>query len=584
MSYRLPADANLIGYWGFDEATETDLALDEGLGARHLTVTSSPGVEAGRLGNARTFNGASTFASPASSTAFQLIGDMTIITWFQLSSYNSTGSLLRTIVSCDGPLTSDNVLYSLSVDSSGRLIYRHTGSTGLVQLRTTVSRIVVNQVYNIVIRRIASGVSNQDIELYIDNKLIAWTDITVNAVPSSMPVPKPIANASATLKFGKSNKDSDSAFWHGFIDESSIHDTVRTYSPYLTTAYFSHTIANPTNKLTAGGDVKNIASYEMGGGVRWWCFERNGDLYVTKETSFGKFGTETQLTTVGGGSYTGAGKPELIYDSATDTLYVFFIAGNRVYKLTASAVDNPAVQNMPFTANSGSIVKSLDHQDAGSFGNGGGQRDPLESDMVYVNRSPIKLSVTDDLASVGNGGGDQFTVTPGTPNVPFLNFTDVPALGGFGLAIGSIDVEMSGFAVYHIEGDTFVQLGTPVRVADFYYVNVPVRTYGSVYVAEALDVKGRKSGVFSVAVVDNLGEIATSNFGAVLIWGRESDGTDAGSFGNGGGQRDILESDITYVNRSPIKLSVSDDLYGVGNGGGQLGSVTQNGVTVVIYE
>ena len=584
MSYRLPADANLIGYWGFDEATETDLALDEGLGARHLTVTSSPGVEAGRLGNARTFNGASTFASPASSAAFQLIGDMTLITWFQLSSYNSTGSLLRTIVSCDGPLTSDNVLYSLSVDSSGRLIYRHTGSTGLVQLRTTVSRIVVNQVYNVVIRRIASGVSNQDIELYINNKLIAWTDITVNAVPSSMPVPKPIANASATLKFGKSNKDSDSAFWHGFIDESSIHDTVRTYSPYLVTAYFSHTIANPTNKLTAGGDVKNIASYEMGGGLRWWCFERNGDLYVTKETSFGKFGTETQLTTVGGGNYTGAGRPELIYDAATDTLYVFFIAGNRVYKLTANATDAPAIQNMPFTANSGSIIKSLDHQDGGNLGLGGGQRGPIVDDFVYVNRSPIKLSISDtEPASLGLGGGDQSTVTPGTPNIPFLNFTDVPALGGFGLAIGSLDSETSGFVIYRIEGDKFVQMSAPVAVVDFYYVNVPARTYGSIYIAEALDVKGRKTGVFSAAIVDNFAEIQIGNLGGTLFYGRESDGSTAGSLGLGGGQRDPLIEDFVYVNRSPIKLSMEDlPLYNLGLGGGQSGSVTQAGITVFI--
>jgi hypothetical protein len=583
MSNRLPLDAHLIGYWGFDEALETDAAIDGTNNALNLTVNASSGTSPGRVGNSRLFDGASSYAS-ISSALLRLTGDLTLMGWAKLNSYNPSGTQLRALISCGGPTTGDNLLYGVAVTLSGQLTYRHTSAAGEVIVSTPPGTIKTNQFYFIAIRRIANG-SNQDIEIYVDNVLKSTT-VTVGGSPSSMPVPPPLSNPSAIFSVGRSQKEPDLALWHGAIDEISVHDVARPYHAYLIEAYYRASIRAETTKLTATNTVVAVSSYDMGAGVRWWCIERDKDLYVVKESPFGNFGPETRLTTVGGGNSSLTGSPELIYDATNDTLYVFFVSGNRIYKLTANSTDDPATINMPYTADTGNIIKSVDNVEGGRFGDSSvGQRNPLESDFVYVNRTPIKLSLAEagDLGDSSIGGS--YSVVQGTPNAPNIEIMTLPTQG-LGLVIGPSDSETGGYTAYRLEGGAATALSAPILLPDYsnrYFVPLASRPYGRAYYAEALTVDGKPSGVFTPVIVDFFNETFEYPTG-VIQYGRNGSGTDNGSFGDSSiGARDPLISDFSYVNRAPLKLSTQDpsvNLLG-DSSTGQTAIVTQGSITVV---
>jgi len=575
MSNRLTPDANLVGYWGFDEALETDNALDGAsfFAPADLAVTSAVSVQDGRVGGARQFNGSSSFAS-VTAAKLRLLGDALFIGWVKLASYNSSGSFLRTILSCGGPLTSDNLLYGVYVDSTGRLVYKHNAAAGMIIVRTAAI-IKTGQFYCVMVRRPVSG-PNQNIEFFVDNVQVPVFDVTVNAVPSALPVPPPVANASAVFSAGRSQKETDSAFWDGLLDEVSVHNVARPYQPYLRGAYYQIALRNTTSRLTSPNNVQAVSSADMGAGVRWWCYERDKDLYVVKESPFGVFGPDTRLTITGGGASTSAEKAELVYDAATDTLLVLFVAGNRIYKLTAQSTDDPASINMPFTADAGSILKSLDNADGGSFGNGGGQRQPHPDDVTYVNRSPVKISGTDTPAyDLGNGGGQQQTVPVSGIAQPVLNFMDRPSPDGFGVVVGAVGGTQSGYRIFKMMGGGNKLLGTAVLKPGGFYFLAVTAIFGDVFFAEALGPTGYPSGVYSNSVTFR--NVEPVQVGGLYYIGREGDLTDTFNGGNGGGQLNNFDL-IAYVNRAPVKLSGSDEpAYLLGNGGGQHGKVTTTG-------
>ena len=573
---RLTPDANLVGYWGFDEALETDNALDGAsfFTSADLVVTSAVSVQEGRVGASRQFNGTSSFAA-VTAAKLRLQGDALFAGWVKLSSYNSSGSLLRTILSCGGPTSGDNLLYSVSVDSTGRVVYKHNSAVGMVIVRS-VAIIKTGQFYSIMVRRPANG-SNQDIEFIVDNVQITIADVTVNALPSALPVPPPSANAAAIFSAARSQKETDSAFWDGLLDELSVHDVARVYQPYLRGVYYQVALRNTTARLTSTSNVLAVSSADMGAGVRWWCYERDKDLYVVKESPFGVFGPDTRLTLTGGGSATTAEKVELVYDVATDTLLVLFVAGNRVYKLTAQSTDDPASINMPFTADTGGIIKAVDNVDGGAFGNGGGQRPVIPEDITYVNRQPVKI-MGEDLPSydLGNGGGQYAVVPVAGVTVPSINFMNCPTAGGFGLAVGPHDGTQSGYRIFNFPSGSNKLLGYAAYFTSggFYFLAI-TPTFGDVFYAEAIGLNGHPTGVFSDAIVFRNFEPAL--IGSTYYIGREGDGTDVWSVGDGGGQWDNFDG-ITYVNRSPVKISGEDvPSYALGNGGGQHGRVSATG-------
>jgi hypothetical protein len=592
VAVRLTLDANLIGYWGFDEALETDAARDATANALHLTVTNASSATLGRVGGARGMNGTSSFAAITSS-ALRLTGDLALIGWFRLTSVNTTGSFLRCFVSCAGPTTGDGVLYALSVKNNGALEYRHTAAAGEVLVTTAVGTIKTNQFYSVAVRRVANG-GNQDVEIYLDNALVPATSVTVNGSPSALPVPPPAANASAVFSVGRLQRVADSAFWDGLVDEVSVHNVARAKQPYLIAAYYQAALRSATTKLTATDNVVSLSSYEMGSGVRWWCVERDRDLYVVKESPFGQFGSETRLTTPGGGNSSNTGRPELLYDAAADTLYVFFFAGNRIYKLTANSTDDPATINMPFTADTGGIIKVLDNVDGGRLGEGAGQRHPLIDDFTYVNRQPVKIGFTDpDTNFVGEGAGDQGTFTSGSPDTPSIAFVTRPSPDGFGIVFGPKNTQMAGYVAYRIEGGATAQLTTPIYDSDrgTYFIPIATRVYGRGYFVRALLPGGLLTDVMSLVIYDRFNEGFLVG-DARWDFGRDGDVADSGLLGEGGAQRDPQDSDITYVNRSPVKFSTQDpdtNLLGDGAGGpggtgnaDGVGTWTQAGTTRII--
>jgi hypothetical protein len=580
MSQRLALDVNLLGYWGLDEALETDAAIDTTANALDLTVTSSNGTAPGRVGNSRRFDGAATFAS-VTSAALRLTGDLTLMGWVKLNSYNSGGTQLRCLVSCAGPTSGDNQLYSLSVTLSGALTYRHTSASGPVVVSTAASVIRTGQFYFVVVRRVANG-PNQDVEIFVDNVQKNPAVITVNGVSQALPVPPPLANASAVFSLGRSQKETNSAFWDGFLDEISVHDVARAYHSYLIDSYFRGALRAATTKLTVTNTVVAVSSYEMGAGVRWWCLERDKDLYVVKESPFGNFGPEIRLTTVGGGNSSLAGSPELVYDAPSDTLYVFFVSGNRVFKLTATSTDDPATINMPYTADTGSILKSLDNVDGSRVSDGGALREVLQSDFSQNTFAPVKVNAQDLGAyNVGDGGAIQeAVVAQGSPDTPQIALSSVPSLG-FGLLVGPVNSQMSGYIVYRLEGGVPVALSAPTLLPTGVYFLALTRVYGRGYFAEALNPDGARTGIYSDVLVDRFGEVRTGPTGVVLSFGLDGDSFDpqGGTVGDGGGVREVLETEFTYVNRTPLKMSLQDaDLNPVSDGGAQAGSVT-NGTT-----
>jgi hypothetical protein len=540
-------------------------------------------------------NGSSSFASVANA-ALRLTGDLAIIGWFKLNSVNTSGSFLRCFVSCAGPTNGDGVLYALSVKSNGAIEYRHTASAGEVLVTTATGTVKTAQFYSIAVRRVANG-PNQDVEIYLDNRLVANSAVTVNGSPVSMPVPPPAANASAVFSVGRLQRVADSAFWDGLVDEISVHSVARAYQPYLIAAYYQAALRSGTTQLTATDNVVAVSSYEMGSGVRWWCVERDRDLYVVKESPFGQFGSETRLTTPGGGNSSNTGRPELVYDAATDTLYVFFFAGNRIYKLTASSTDDPATINMPFTADTGGIIKSLENVDGGRVGEGSGQRDPRpDDDLVYVNRQPVKIGFTDPaLNYVGEGSGDVLTFTRGSPSAPSIAFVERPSPDGFGVFVGPKNSQETGYIVYRLDGGIATVLGTPTLPypgATAYFMPVAPRVLGRGYFARALDASGRQTDVVTTTIYDNFNSGVLVPGGARWDFGRDGDLSDYGLVGEGSAQRHPRDDDFVYVNRAPVKFSTQDpdtNLLGEGAGGpggrgnaDGAGSWTQSGTTRII--
>lgn len=576
---RLDPDVNLLGYWGFDEALETDNALDGAtfFAPADLVVTSAVSVQGGRVGSAREFSGSASFAA-VTSARLRLLSVATFIGWCKLDSYNSGGSLLRCLLSCGGPTSGDNLLYAVYVDSAGRLVYKHDSAAGMVVVRSATGVIKTGQFYCVMVRRpLNGGGPNVDVEFVVDNNVVPIADVTVNAVASSLPVGPPVANASAIFSVARSQKEADSAFWDGLADDVSVHDIARLYQPYLRGTYYRVAVRNATARLTAPNNVLAVSSADMGAGVRWWCYERDKDLYVVKESPFGFFGTDTRLTTTGGGAATLAEKAELVYDPASDTLLVLFVAGNRIFKLTAQSTDDPASISMPFTADTGSILKSLDNAEGGGFGNGGGQRQLNPEDIVYVNRSPVKVFGEDTPAyAIGNGGGQGLSsFSSAGVSTPAINFMDRPAPDGFGVAMGPNDGTQSGYRVYRLIGGGSLLLGTATLKSTGNYFFFPLApVYGDVFYAEVLS-HGKPTGVFTNAVVFR--NIEPVLEGAIYKIGREGDGTQTLNAGNGGGQ--LANFDLmVYVNRAPVKLSGADTPdYNLGNGGGQGGKVTTSG-------
>jgi hypothetical protein len=533
MSGRLPIDEHVLGYWGFDEANAEDPALDDTPAARHLVVVNSPGVEIGRTGNGRQFDG-STFAY-SSTLDFNLHGELSIITWVKLDEVNSTGSLLRTILclSAEGVGQEFNTLYSLFVDNMGRLVYRHeTGESALLtELKTAPSTIHTLRLQSIALRRTAVAPGLVNIELFVDNKPTPITFATVGGIASAGPWPAPTGGTSSNLCIGACGKVSDLAYWKGLIDETSIHNVARSYQPYFIAAYFRSSLFSTLNRLTTVQGLRSIAAVDIGAGIRWWTYERSGEIFVVRESPFGFFSPEVQLT-LGGGT-----APEIIYEPSTDTLVIVFLNGGHVLKITATGDDLPVTLNTPQTSDTAGIVKALDQIDTARFGGG-------------ASVAPALITTT------------RFAVQP-------ITFTPLPS---FGILIPhTFGARITGYQVVRAQGGVETVLGVvpePPAGQALCFFAIPTRIFGAAYYVQSLRDTGIPTGAVSNYLVDSLGRVVEQESRSdILSFNRYGENIDILT-GGGGGGLDSLPGQIVYVNRSPLKVALTDDPLEGGGGGG----------------
>jgi hypothetical protein len=561
MADRLPIDANVIGYWGFDEANGTDLALDESSYSNNLTVSGSAVASASRVGNARLFDGSTVFASPSSSTSFQVGGNLSLICWAQFTSLNSSGSNLRTLICCDGTTSgsADNTQYNLSVDGTGAVVLKHEhGSAVPVIFKSAGNVIQINKFFSIAVTRtVSAGIASA--LLYVNNVLVAWASITDNGVTTASPL-APSGGTTATLKIGKSGKASDSAYMAGLIDEVSIHNTARPSQPYLVAAYYRITLSVTSARLTAFGSIKSLGSADMGGGNRWWVYERDQNLFVVRENSLGFYSSEVQLTTSGttvlGASVPGAvSQPEVLYDAASDTLLVSWLSANKVFKLTATAEDAPSTQNMPYSADTSGQVKVDSITEAFHDGVGGG-----------------------DQPRVFGGNGDGGSMGEATPGSITIQFANLSALGGFGVMVP--DSDAYGYALFQVRGGAAQRIATLSTVvtgsplgAYYYFYPISVRVTGTQYYVRPLRKNGTLGVNYSNVITDWTGsaQLLTADGLSLKVNSDGGDIPDGYSPGIGEATDRPLQDLIYLVNHQPLKVNAVDpdaSLNTVGCGGG----------------
>jgi hypothetical protein len=575
---RLPLDANVVGYWGFDEANETDPALDESQYGHNMVVTGSPFVLPARCNNGRQFNGSSTYSARADTALLKLTGDMTLIVWPTLDQVNSSGSHLRCILECGGTtsIQADNILYGLYVSDAGELIYRHEHGAGLVvEFKTTVATIKTGRYYAIVVVRSANVLT-----LYLDNKLTAWASATVDGAshPVGTAVTAPDGGTNALLTMGKSPKAVDGAFWYGTLDEVSIHNLARPYQPYLLSIYYKLTLSNSFYRLTAYNTVKSVAAAEMGGGSRWWVYERDQSLYAVRENTLGLFTPEVQLTTGGlqpNGTVAPGGteKPTVVYDKANDLLVVAFIGSGRVYRLTAKVGDAPQTQAMPYTVDTAGIVKVRDSDEGIRLGAGAGSRAPL-NDLAYTNRYPLKFPTSDSMGAGAGGGDTKELMQPQSSSAYYaapgdLKFTGVDS---FGLLWSWTNT--AGFAVFTELYGVATRIGTVMaatkdssgRTMGFFPITS--RQYQRRYFVKPLFWNGTLRTVMSNIVEDLLAtaDIYDYRYPTSVVYNRNDDDPHSAPLGSGNGLR-VGDFTPIYINRTPLKLPTADVMSAGGGAG-----------------
>lgn len=561
---RLTVDANVIGYWGFDEANTTDPALDSASSPNNLILTNPVSVQPGRVGGSREFNGTSTFATPASSVSHRLSGDLTILLWAKADTFNLSGSLLRTLLVCDGPTAAaaDNMLYGVFVDSNGALVYQHDqNDTTRVVVKTANGTIKQGRFHSICVVRQDAGVGLQNIRFYVDNVQKVAATVTVGGSPSSLPVPTPTDGTSSTLKFGKS-KVSDSGWWDGLIDEASIHDVARPVQPYLLSAFYRVAFADPTTRVSVFDKITSVSSVDMQRGLRWWAYERDQSIYIVQEYPVGVFRPEVLLTTTPGLMPGGTSLPSLVYDEAADTLLVVFVNSGRVYKVTALADDAPVTQNMPYTADLPASVKAKDQDDYGRFGSGSSSvsTEDLEDRVTQTDFSVVKVFAS-DFGDFGSGGtalsGEEIEETSGVPPSP-AGTALLAHIPTFGVLINAA-VGDYGYLVYEVSGGMMLLLGTATLVNNSTHWHYPIssRFIGRSFVGVPLDSAGLPTGVYTNVVVDYMSDFVYEN--GAPVWRTRDDVTDSGLFGAGSGNTpDENWYEVVQQDQGVIKVPVAD--------------------------
>lgn len=549
----LPVDDNVLGYWRMDEVNAADPITDATGTNATLTVAGLAPSQLGKIGGARYFSGIGVFAFAAPAPAFAQAGRLTLMAWASLEQVNSLGSKLRTIIACDGPTSSseDAQVFALGVADTGALDFRYASALGPVVVRTAPAVFRTGRMHHVAVTR-EVAILGVTVRFLFNGAELPVATVTVNGVSASPadPLPPPVlaSEPTATVKIGRSDKALDS-YWFGALDEVSVHNVTRSMQPYVRGEFLRHALNNATfERVVESDSIRAVDVVNLPNGARWWCYERESDLFVVREAAPGLFEEEIQLTTAGLGANgapvpAGARAPALAYNSASDTITVMFESAGRAWVITANSADVPATQNMPFTADTTGIIKA---------------RDTLD-----------KVRVGGGATTVGGvlGAGLARDVTPAAPTIFFIG---VPS---FGVAI--VGANPDGYEVYRELGGAEVHLGTaqrstrPEANGTYHFFPLVARIRGAAYRVRPIQGTGRTGTNYSNVIVDWLGEVVARspyNFDALSV-SRDGDLPDSAELGAGQGAVRPTER-MTTLNRTPLKMKL-DDGGTLGGGGGQ---------------
>jgi hypothetical protein len=184
--------SGLVGWWKFDEGSGTSAADSSGNG--NTGTASGTTVVAGKIGNARSFNGTSDYIAVGNPASLQITGDVSMCAWAYPQGFSD-------FIFSKGDY-GNNYDYSLYITGAG-LLALYYGSNNIV---ATTSIVVWS--FN-VWQHLCAVVQSTNVTFY------------VNGVPYSASGTATIANTNQQFDIG----DSDGGWrFHGIIDELRIYN------------------------------------------------------------------------------------------------------------------------------------------------------------------------------------------------------------------------------------------------------------------------------------------------------------------------------------------------------------------------
>jgi hypothetical protein len=268
-----PGTLGLKGHWQFDEGTGTTAADSSGAGNTGTLSTAS--WAAGKVNNAVSFNGTSSYVNMGASSSLEATNELTISAWIFPTGPGSDGTIGGTIVNKEGEyqlvrLPDGTICWAFANTVPG-WAYTNTGGSAPLNRWTHVAIVY----------------SNSSVQSYINGGL-------VHTRPTVGPIVDNIHAAEDDLRVG--GRQAWNQYFQGRIDE------VRFY-----------------NRGLSAADVQSLASEPVG----YWKFDEN-----TGTTAGDSSGNAYNGSLTGGPTWTtGKTNSALSFDSTDDYVQVGVQAG-----------------------------------------------------------------------------------------------------------------------------------------------------------------------------------------------------------------------------------------------------------------
>lgn len=196
----LTADENTVGLWHMNEASGTSVA--DSSGNSYTGTAANTTVVAGKLGNARSFNGSSSAVAQASGSNANVIGDITIEAWINPTSFSTAPAIIH-----------KNSQFSIATDSSGNVSWADSSNWSYANFGYTNIGLTTGSWQHLAITKTGSSVS-----------------IYLNGVLKSQKIfGSSITGTTNYLHFGcySTTTSCTGSYYSGLIDEVRISNVAR---------------------------------------------------------------------------------------------------------------------------------------------------------------------------------------------------------------------------------------------------------------------------------------------------------------------------------------------------------------------